>query len=79
MQRAMEISIHVHDRSPAALAELIRATLPDGVELDREAPLGHFPAVVAAGEREAERRRAEWRWLNSLSQKIDRDNDWSEI
>lgn len=76
----MSIAIQVHDKAPAALAELIQRTMHDGVVLDREPTIAHLSALVAAEEREAERRRAAWHWLNSLSgANIDRDNDWSDV
>ena len=74
----MSIEIQVHGKDPAALAELIAETMRDGVVVDHEAPIGHFPAVVAAAEREAELRRATWSWLNA-SRALDRDNDWSGV
>jgi hypothetical protein len=75
----MSIAIHVHDRNPGALAELIVATTLGGVVFEVDAQLGHLSAVVASQEREAEYRRATWHWLNSMSKALDRDNDWSEI
>ena len=74
----MSIAIQVHDRNPNALAELIAATMRDGVVIDREAQVGPFSDVVEAQEQEAAKRRDNWRWLNSIS-KIDRDNDWSDL
>lgn len=74
----MSIAIHVHDRNPSALAELIAETMRDGVVIDRQAQVGPFSDVVEAEERQAEKRRDSWRWLNSIS-KIDRDNDWSDL
>jgi ABC-type Fe3+-citrate transport system substrate-binding protein len=77
----MSIAIQVLGRNdPGALAELIAATIQDGVVLDREPQVAHLSALVDAEEREAVRRRATWHWLNSISNgTVDRDNDWSEI
>jgi hypothetical protein len=76
----MAIEIHVHDRNPAALAELIQATTHGGAILDREPEVAHLSALVDIEERENERRRAAWHWLNSIStEMIDRDNDWSDL
>jgi hypothetical protein len=76
----MSIAIQVHDKDPAALAELIARTMQDGVVLDREPEVAHLSVLVAAEEREAERRRAAWHWLNSISSsQLDRDNDWSDV
>jgi len=76
----MAIEIHVHDRDPGALAELILATTHGGVVLDREPSIAHLSALVDQEEREAARRRAAWHWLNSLSNgMVDRDNDWSDV
>ena len=76
----MSIAVQVHDRDPRALAELIARAMCDGVVLDREPELGTLSALVANEEREADRRRAAWRWLNSISSSApDRDNDWSDV
>jgi hypothetical protein len=76
----MAIEITSHDRNPAALAELIEATLHGGAILDREPQVAHLSALVDIEERENERRRAAWHWLNSVSTgMIDRDNDWSDL
>jgi hypothetical protein len=75
----MAIAVHVHDRDPRALAELIAATIHDGVVLDREPTVAHLSALVQAEEREALQRRAAWHWLNSISPILDRDNDWSDV
>lgn len=76
----MAIEIHVHDRNPNALAELILATTNGGVLLDPEPNVAHLSVLVDREEKEGEKRRAAWHWLNSLSDgMIDRDNDWSEI
>ena len=77
----MSIAIHVHDNSPAALAELIATTMrpEDGAVLDHEPPLAHLAALVHAEEREGSMRRAAWHWLNSISRPLDRDNDWSDV
>ena len=87
----MSIVIHVHDRNPNALAELLVATMNGGALIDREPMVAHLSALVDRAEKEGERRRAAWHWLNSLSdgmkrdpadksgKMIDRDNDWSEL
>lgn len=77
----MSIAIHVHDKDPGALAELIARTMrpEDGVVLDKEPQVAHFSALVAAEDRDAHRRRAAWHWLNSISPTVDRDNDWSGL
>jgi len=76
----MSIAVQVHDNDPRALAELIAATIHDGVVLDREPSVAHLSALVESEEREADRRRAAWRWLNSISTSgLDRDNDWSDV
>jgi hypothetical protein len=76
----MAIEIHVHDRDPAALAQLILATTHGGAVMDREPEIAHLSALVDQEEREASRRRAAWHWLNSLSTSmIDSDNDWSDV
>ena len=77
----MSIAIRVHDKDPAALAELIARTMHDGVIIDREPSVAHLSALVDQEEKELQRRRAAWHWLNSLSSTpmIDKDNDWSEL
>lgn len=76
----MSIAVQVHAHDPAALAELIANTMQDGAVIDREPTVAHLSVLVAAEERDAARRRAAWRWLNSVSStKIDRDNDWSDV
>lgn len=76
----MSIAVQIHDNDPRALAELIAATIHDGVVLDREPSVAHLSALVESEEREADRRRAAWRWLNSISTtSLDRDNDWSDV
>jgi hypothetical protein len=76
----MSIAVQVHDNDPRALAELIAATIHDGIVMDREPSVAHLSALVESEEREADRRRAAWRWLNSISSSIvDRDNDWSDV
>jgi hypothetical protein len=76
----MAIEIHVHDRNPKALADLILATTQGGALLDREPQVAHLSLLVDREDREGERRRAAWHWLNSLSDgMIDRDNDWSDL
>ncbi len=76
----MAIEIHVHDRNPSALADLIVATMQGGVILDREPNVAHLSALVDRENKEGEKRRAAWHWLNSLSDgMIDGDNDWSEL
>jgi len=76
----MSIAIQVHANDPAALADLIARTMQDGVVVDREPTIGTLSALVAHEEREGERRRAAWKWLNSISSsQIDRDNDWSDV
>jgi hypothetical protein len=74
----MSIAVHVHDTDPRALADLIAATIHDGVVIGREPTVAHLAALVHAEEREAKTRRASWHWLNSISG-IDRDNDWSDV
>jgi hypothetical protein len=73
------VAIHVHDKHPEALAELITKTMHGGIVVDREAQLGPFSAVIASQEREAEIRRANWHWLNSLSKATDGENDWTGV
>jgi hypothetical protein len=76
----MSIAVQVHGRKdPHALAELIAASMQDGVLLDREPQIAHLSALVAAEERENQSRRAAWHWLNSMSPIVDRDNDWSQL
>ena len=75
----MAIAVHVYDRDPRALAELIAAAMHDSVVLDPEPTVAHLSALVEAEEREALQRRAAWHWLNSISTTIDRDNDWSDV
>ena len=76
----MAIEIQVHDRNPMSLAELILATTQGGVILDREPAVAHLSLLVDREDKEGEKRRAAWHWLNSLSDgMIDADNDWSEI
>jgi hypothetical protein len=76
----MSIAVQVHAQDPAALAELIALTLQDSVVVDREPTVAHLSALVDAEERHGERRRAAWKWLNSLAvTKMDRDNDWSDV
>jgi hypothetical protein len=75
----MAIAVHVYDRDPRALAELIAAAMHDSVVLDSEPTVAHLSALVEAEEREALQRRAAWHWLNSISTTIDRDNDWSDV
>jgi len=81
MSVAMSIAVQVLGRGDdAALAELIKATIQDGVVLDREPQIAHLSALVDAEEREAISRRAAWHWLNSISSsEIDHDNDWSDV
>jgi len=66
-----------------ALADLILATTEVGGILDREptgANLAHLWLLVDREDKEGEKRRAAWHWLNSLSDgMIDADNDWSQI
>jgi hypothetical protein len=76
----MSIAIRVHDKDPAALAELLERTMHDGIVIDREPEVAHLSALVEIEEREIERRRAAWHWLNQISSsQIDRDNDWSDV
>ncbi len=75
----MSIAIHVHDNDPRALAELIAATIHERGLLDREPRIAHLSLLVDAEERHEIERRAAWRWLNSMSKAIDRDNDWSDV
>ena len=77
----MSIAVQVHGRKdPAALAELIDATMQGGIVLDREPTVAHLSALVAAEEQEVANRRAAWHWLNSISSSIiDRENDWSDV
>ncbi|HUS28757.1 MAG TPA: hypothetical protein VMZ53_09610 [Kofleriaceae bacterium] len=76
----MSIAIQVHANDPAALADLIAQTMHNGIVIDREPTIGNLSALVAAEEKDGERRRAAWKWLNSISSaQIDRDNDWSDV
>ena len=79
----MSIAVQVHDTDPAALADLIGRAMPDHVVIDPSSgspDVAHISAVIEAEERELERRRAAWQWLNSLSANpVDKDNDWSDI
>ncbi len=76
----MSIAVQVHAHDPAALAELIASTMQDSVVVDREPTVAHLSALVAAEEKDGERRRAAWRWLNAIAvTKMDRDNDWSDV
>ena len=76
----MSIAVQVHATDPAALAELIAQTMQDGVVVDREPTVAHLSALVAEEEREVERRRAAWHWLNSVATpRLDRENDWSDV
>jgi len=75
----MSIEVQVHDNDPRALAELIEATIQDGVVIDREPTVAHLSELVHAEERQAKSRRAAWAWLNSISRTVDRDNDWSDV
>jgi hypothetical protein len=76
----MSIAVRIHDNDPRALADAIARAICDGVVLDREPELGTLSALVANEEREVDRRRAAWRWLNSIAgTTLDRDNDWSDL
>jgi len=76
----MSIAVQVHDKDPAALVELIERALHEGVVIDREPEVAHLSALVEQEEREIERRRAAWHWLNTISSSaIDKDNDWSDV
>lgn len=79
----MSIAVQVHDKDPAALADLITRTMQDSIVFDREPGADlwpHLRELVEAEEREGERRRAAWHWLNSMSSgSRDRDNDWSDV
>ena len=76
----MSIAVQIHDNDPRALADLIARAICDGVVLDREACVAHLSLLVANEEREVDRRRAAWHWLNSVSTtSFDRDNDWSDV
>lgn len=76
----MSIAVQVHGRKdPNALAELIAATMQEGILVDPEPQIAHLSALVAAEEKEAATRRAAWHWLNSISPTIDRENDWSDV
>jgi hypothetical protein len=79
----MSIAVQVHDTDPAALADLIGRAMTDHVVIDPTSgspDVAHISAVIEAEERELERRRVAWHWLNSLSPgAIDQDNDWSDV
>ncbi|MBV8755725.1 MAG: hypothetical protein JO257_00530 [Deltaproteobacteria bacterium] len=76
----MSIAVHVHDTDPQALAELIEKTVHEGVVIDREPEVGTLAALVESEEREGDRRRAAWHWLNSIAgTTLDQDNDWSDV
>jgi len=76
----MSIAVQIHGRrDPGALAELIWATMHGGVVIDREPELAHLSALVDREEREGDKRRVAWHWLNSVASTIDRDNDWSDV
>ncbi len=76
----MSIAVQVHDKGPAALAELIVRTMRDNVVIDDEPDIAHLSVLVQAEEKELERRRTAWHWLNSLpSSHVDPDNDWSNV
>jgi len=76
----MSIAVQVHGRKdPGALAELIAATMHGGAVVDREPEVAHLSALVELEEREGDKRRAAWHWLNSVAGIVDRDNDWSDI
>jgi hypothetical protein len=75
----MSIAVQVHANDPAALAELIARAMHDNGTIDREPEVAHLSALVDAEERELQRRRAAWQWLNSLSNTVDKDNDWSDV
>ena len=76
----MSIAVQVHASDPAALADLIARAMHDNVVIDREPEVAHLSALVEQEERDLERRRAAWHWLNSLSSSpIDPDNDWSDL
>jgi hypothetical protein len=79
-RRHMSIAIQIHDSDPAALAELLARAMHENVVIDAEPEIAHLSELLTSEQREIERRRAEWHWLNSLSQlHIDKDNDWSEL
>jgi len=76
----MSIAVQVHASDPAALADLIARAMHDNVVIDREPEVAHLSALVEQEERDLDRRRAAWHWLNSLSSSpIDPDNDWSDL
>lgn len=76
----MLIAVQIHGRrDPGALAELIWAATHGGMVVDREPELAHLSELVAREEREGDKRRAAWHWLNSIASTIDRDNDWSDV
>ncbi len=76
----MSIAIQVHDKDPAALAELLERTMHEHVVIDSEPEVAHMSMLVEMEEREIARRRAAWHWLNSISSSpLDKDNDWSDV
>lgn len=76
----MAIAVQIHDKDPQALADLIEKTVHEGVVIDREPEVGTLAALVENEEREGDKRRAAWHWLNSIAgTTLDRDNDWSDI
>ena len=60
----MAIAVQIHDKDPQALAEVIEKTIHEGVVLDSEPEVGTLAALVANEEREGDKRRAAWHWLN---------------
>lgn len=76
----MSIAVRIHGNDPAALADLIVRTMHGKPILDREPEVAHLSALVDAEEKELQRRRAAWQWLNALSASpLDKDNDWSDV
>jgi hypothetical protein len=76
----MSIAVQIHDKDPRALADVIEKTMHEGVVVDSEPEVGTLAVLVANEEREGDKRRAAWHWLNSISgTTLDRDNDWSDI
>lgn len=76
----MAIAVQIHDTDPQALAELIEKTIHEGVVVDQEPEVAHLAVLVANEEREGDKRRAAWHWLNANSSTaLDRDNDWSDV
>jgi hypothetical protein len=76
----MAIAVQIHDKDPQALAEVIEKTIHEGVVVDSEPEVGTLAALVANEEREGDKRRAAWHWLNSIAgTALDRDNDWSDV